>query len=101
MTSVFTARDEVYRFLLPGADVRHIKAKALPSALADKDNEMFIFSTDLDAPADRPGFRAIGRRLDLREHFTGEQTADMLRGNIAKHLFAWDVLFEREGSTPR
>ncbi|MBJ7325873.1 MAG: glycosyltransferase family 39 protein [Chthoniobacterales bacterium] len=100
LTSVFTARDEIYRFLLPGADVRRIKEKALPSALDDKGNGMFILSTSLDAPAEMPGFRAIGRRLDLREHFTGEQTADMLRGNIAKHLFAWDVLFEREGSTP-
>jgi 4-amino-4-deoxy-L-arabinose transferase-like glycosyltransferase len=100
LPSVFTARDEIYRFLLPGADVRRIKEKALPSALDDKANEMFLLSTSLDAPADMPGLRAIGRRLDLRENFNGEQTADMLRGNIAKHLFAWDVLFQREGSAP-
>jgi hypothetical protein len=32
----------------------------------------------------------------LRDYFNAEETADMLRGNVTKHLFAWDVLVERD-----
>lgn len=91
----FTARDEIYRILLPGADVERIREKDLPSALADQSNRMFILSISLDAPQELPGFRTLGRRLNLRDYFNGEETADMLRGNVAKHLFAWDLLVER------
>jgi hypothetical protein len=56
---------------------------------------MFILSISLDAPQELPGFRTLGRQLNLRDYFNGEETADMLRGNVAKHLFAWDLLVER------
>ncbi|MGA1354786.1 MAG: hypothetical protein ACO32I_08460, partial [Candidatus Limnocylindrus sp.] len=94
----FTARDELYRFMLPGADIERIREKDLPSALADTNNQMFILSTSLDGPQQIPGFRTLGRRLNLRDYFSGEETADMLRGNVTRHLFAWDLLVEREPS---
>lgn len=97
--SPFTARDELYRFLLPGAEVRRIREKEMASALADESNQLLVIPTRLDAPAGRSGFRTLGRRLNLNDYFTGEQTAEMLRGQVAKHLFRWDVLVERENST--
>ena len=94
----FTARDEIYRFLLPGADIRRIKDKDLDSAMADGNNRMFIVSTSLDGPQELPDFETLGRRLNLRDYFRGEEMTDMLRGNVAKHLFAWDLLVERANS---
>jgi 4-amino-4-deoxy-L-arabinose transferase-like glycosyltransferase len=96
----FMGRDEIYRFLLPGADMQRVKVKDLPGALADPGNETFILATPLDAPPQVPGFRTLGRRLDLLDYFTGEQIADMLRGNIARHLFGWDLLVDRGASAP-
>ena len=101
LPSPFTARDEIYRFMLPGADVRRIKDKDLPQNLADESNKMFIISATLDTPQELVGFRTVGRRLNLRDYFSGAETAEMLRGKVAKHLFAWDLLVERHpSSTP-
>ena len=91
----FTARDELYRFMLPSADIERIREKDMPSALANTNNRMFILSTSLDASEELPGFRTLGRRLNLRDYFSGKETADMLRGNVTRHLFAWDLLVER------
>lgn len=98
--SPFTARDEMCRFLLPGADVRRIKQNELPAALADTNNTLLVVSKSLDAPPDIAGFRTIGSRLNLCDYFTAEETSDMLRGNIAQHFFTTDLLIERESSTP-
>jgi 4-amino-4-deoxy-L-arabinose transferase-like glycosyltransferase len=94
--SPFTARDELYRFLLPGAEVRRIKTKDLASALQDANPGLIVVPVALDAPEAVPGFRVLGRRLTLNDYFTGEQTADMLRGHVARHLFVRELLVERE-----
>lgn len=95
----FTAKDEIYRFLLPGADVRRIRTQDLPTALQDENNKMFILPVSLEGPAEVPGFRTLGRRLTLQDYFSSEQMADMARGNIGRHLFAWDLLLDRRAST--
>jgi len=94
--SPFTARDELYRFLLPGADVRRIKMNDLPRALHDTGVDLLIVPVPLDSPAAIPGFRVLGTRLRLNDYFTGEQTNDMLRGHVARHLFVRELLVERE-----
>ena len=98
--SPFTARDELYRFLLPGADVRRIKTKRLAEALDDERNELIIIPVPLDAPTTLPGFRLLGTRLTLNDYFTAEQTNDLLRGDIARHLFVRELLVEREKAAP-
>ena len=97
----FTAKDEIYRFLLPGADVRRIRTQDLPTALQDENNDMFILPVSLEEPAEVPGFRTLGRRLTLQDYFSSEQMADMARGHIGRHLFAWDLLLDRRASTPQ
>jgi 4-amino-4-deoxy-L-arabinose transferase-like glycosyltransferase len=98
--SPFTARDELYRFLLPGADIRRIKTKRLAEAFDDERNELIIIPVPLDAPTTLPGFRLLGTRLTLNDYFTAEQTNDLLRGDIARHLFVRELLVEREKATP-
>lgn len=100
LPSPFTARDDLYRFFLNGADMRRINNDALDAALADDSHRMFIIPTRLDAPDEVPGFHTLGRRLMLRDYFSAKESADMLRGNIATHLFGWDLLVERTGSAP-
>ena len=51
----FRSRDEIYRFMLPGAAIHRIKMKDLPDALADGRNETFIISSSTDAPTEVPG----------------------------------------------
>lgn len=97
--SPFTARDEIYRFQLPGAEVRRIKAKDLPKAMSDATNELLIVPLALDAPATIPGFRVLGSRLKLNDYFDAQQTNDLLRGNVSRHLFVRELLVRRE-STP-
>ncbi len=99
--SPFIARDELYRFRLPGADVRRIRPKDLADALAGTDSDLIIFPVTLAAPPIVPGFRVLGSRLRLNDHFNAEQTADLLRGNIARQLFQRELLVERVTSAPR
>jgi hypothetical protein len=94
--SPFTARDEIYRFLLPGADVRRIKTKDLTDALGNSEADLFIVPVALDAPTTLPGFRVLGTRLKLNDYFTAEQTNEMLRGHIARHVFVRELLVARE-----
>ena len=94
--SPFTARDEIYRFLLPDAEVRRIKTKDLPEALGQADADLFIVPVALDAPTTLPGFRVVGTRLKLNDYFTAEQTNEMLRGQIARHVFVRELLVARE-----
>ena len=98
--SPFTARDEIYRFLLPGADVQRIKAKDLPDAMGDSSNDVLIVPVALDAPATVPGFRVLGTRLKLNDYFDAAQTNEMLHGNIARHVFVRELLVERETDAP-
>lgn len=96
--SPFTARDELIRFILPDANLRRVKTKQLPAELADANNRMVIVPVRLDDAQELAGFETIGRRLVLNDYFNTEQTADMLRGRVAKHLFGWELLLERKGS---
>jgi 4-amino-4-deoxy-L-arabinose transferase-like glycosyltransferase len=98
--SPFTARDEVYRFLLPGADVRRIKTKRLAEALDNPQTTLLIVPVPLDAPMTLSGFRVLGTRLTLNDYFTPEQTSDLLRGDIARHFFVRELLVEREQPAP-
>ena len=97
--SPFTARDEIYRFQLPGADIQRIKAKDLPTAMGDAANEILIVPVALDTPANISGFQVLGSRLKLNDYFDSEQTNDMLRGNVSRHLFVRELLVQRETTT--
>jgi len=93
----FGAREEVYRFLLPGSDPRPYKIKKFPGIEALRTSgEPFIITVPL---AENPlegttGLRLVGTRIQLVDRFDNKQTADMLRGNVSPHLFQKDLLIE-------
>jgi len=93
----FGAREEVYRFLLPGSDPQSYKIKKFPGIEAIRaQGEPFIISVPL---AENPlegvsGVRLVGTRIQLVDRFDNKETADMLRGNVSPHLFKKDLLVE-------
>ena len=90
-------RDEIYRFMLPGCDVRQLKTGKKPGAAElAKEHAAFIVPLSIgDTSVERtPGVRVVGKRLSLEEYFDDKQMMDMLRGNVARHLFQQDVLVE-------
>lgn len=97
LPTVYGAHDEVYRFMLPGADIQTIRVEP-PTQLAElrKEHPLFILSVPASntAIAQFPGVRILGERLHLVDRFTGNQSKDMLRGNITGQLFQKDLLIE-------
>jgi len=93
----FGAREEVYRFMLPGSDPQPYKIKKYTGIEALRaGNKAFIVSVPLrDNPlGGQSGLQLIGTRLQLVDRFNNKETADMLRGNVSPHLFKKDLLIE-------
>jgi len=93
----FGAREEVYRFLLPGSNPQPYKIKKFAGIEAMRlRGEPFIVSVPLrENPLEGvTGLRLVGTRLQLVDRFDGKETADMLRGNVSPHLFKKDLLVE-------
>jgi 4-amino-4-deoxy-L-arabinose transferase-like glycosyltransferase len=93
----FGAREEIYRFLLPGANPRPYKLRKAPGIDELRDaNELFIVTVplrDRSVEAD-PRLRVVGSRLQLIDRFNNAETMDMLRGNASRSLFKEDLLVE-------
>ncbi len=93
----FGAREEIYRFLLPGSDPQPYKIKKTPTLEELREaNELFIVTVpvgDRTVEAD-PRLRVMGSRLQLIDRFNNTETMDMLRGHVARHLFKEDLLVE-------
>ena len=99
LPTVYGAHDEVYRFMLPGADIQTVRAEP-PARLEDlrKEHQLFILGVPASntAIAQFPGIKVLGSRLSLVDRFTGKQSKDMLRGNITGQLFQQDLIIEVE-----
>jgi 4-amino-4-deoxy-L-arabinose transferase-like glycosyltransferase len=99
LPTVYGAHDEVYRFMLPGAEIQTIRVEP-PAKLEDmrKEHDLFILGVPASttAIAEFPGVKILGSRLSLVDRFTGKQSQDMLRGNITGQLFQQDLLLEIE-----
>ena len=97
LPTVYGAHDEVYRFMLPGAEIKTLRIEP-PAKLEDLrgSHPLFILSVPSSntAIAQFPGIRILGERLHLVDRFTGNQSKDMLRGNITGQLFQKDLLIE-------
>lgn len=97
LPTVYGAHDEVYRFMLPGADVQIVRVEP-PASLEEmrRGHSLFILSVPArdHETAKTPGIRVLGTRLNLVDRFTGRESKDMLRGNITGQLFKKDLLIE-------
>ncbi len=90
-------REEIYRFMLPGSNVRHIKTNNSPDAdELRKEYTAFLLARPIGDKSleNTPGLRVLGRRLTLQEYYTDREILDMLRGNVARNVFYDDVLVE-------
>ena len=93
----FGAREETYRFLLPGSNPRPYKIQKTPSFEELRDaNELFIVTVPLrDRTIETdPRLRVVGSRLQLIDRFNNAETMDMLRGNVSQNIFKEDLLVE-------
>ena len=97
LPTVYGAHDEVYRFMLPGCEVEIVRVEP-PARLEDlrANHQLFILSVPVrdHATEKTPGIRVLGSRLNLVDRFTGNESKDMLRGNITGQLFKKDLLIE-------
>jgi 4-amino-4-deoxy-L-arabinose transferase-like glycosyltransferase len=97
----FAAREEVHRFLLPGADIRAYPFN--PNLTAEElaaHYPLFAIRLPLNRPDTTTG-TVIGQRLDIATRQTPEQIVDMLRGNVFEHLFVRELLVEAGGAHQR
>jgi 4-amino-4-deoxy-L-arabinose transferase-like glycosyltransferase len=90
----FIAKEEGYRFLLPGAQVRGYREDRDTRAdeLVERYPLVVIRRPLQDAGAEAG--RVLGQRLDLRGRQTGRELWEILRGNVLEHLFVREVLVE-------
>lgn len=95
LPTVYNAREELYRFLLPGAEVKQVRSKPMPvlEQLLPQYGAV-IWNMPLGKVELGPGVHVLGSRLNLEEYFTSRQIIDMLRGHVAENLFSQDVLVE-------
>ena len=92
----FNAREEIYRFMLPGADLTpyHVNDAGLEEMRQTR--SIFIVTLPLrDMTVENsPDLRVIGTRLQLIDRFNNKETMDMLSGNVSRNLFKKDLLVE-------
>ena len=86
----FNAREESYRFLLPGAS----GIKAYDHWRVPPEDPFVVISLPLDKPA--PQELILARRLNMIDRFSAAETRDILTGNITPHLFHWDWLVQNQ-----
>ena len=97
----FNAKEEGYRFFLPGADV-HAYDFDPNLTVTDLSARYPLFALRLPMSASATnlgGCKIIGQRVDLGSRHTGRQIWEMIRGKVFEHLFLKEVLIEAPPST--
>jgi len=98
--SNFRAKEEGYRFLLPGADV-HAYPYSPDLTVAGLSAQYPIFSIRLPMQnTNAVSGRVIGERLDLSSRHTPRQIKEMVMGKVFEHLFVRELLIE-SSAAPR
>jgi 4-amino-4-deoxy-L-arabinose transferase-like glycosyltransferase len=90
----FRAKDEGYRFLLPGIQTRGYNA-ALNLTSGELADHYSLFVVQLPL-SEQPcaGCRVIGQRLEIRGRQSEAELKEMLKGNVFQHLFVKELLVE-------
>jgi hypothetical protein len=95
----FIAKEEGYRFLLPGASLRAYREER-GTPVGDLVARYPLVVVRLPAGASvGPDHRIVGERLDLRGRHSAAEIREMLAGNLFEHLLVREVLVEVLGST--
>jgi hypothetical protein len=97
----FAAKEEGYRFLLPGADVRAYPLDMNLTA-AELTSRYPLVAVRVPMSGSHVGHgNVLGERLDIATRQTPEQILDILRGNVFEHLFVKEFLVEAGDATGR
>jgi hypothetical protein len=82
----FRSVAELYRFLLPHAEVHGYPADSkMPDASIPGADDFVVIQRPLDAPAPAG---AVGSRIHLTSRHTARQIWEMATGSVQKHLFS-------------
>jgi len=92
----FNAKEEGYRFFLPGADVHGYDFDPnLTAAELSARYPLFALRVPMNASVTNfAGAKVIGQRVDLGSRHTGRQIWEIIRGQVFEHLFLKEVLLE-------
>lgn len=94
----FRAKEEGYRFILPGAQVHGYREETYPDA-ATLATHYRLFAVQV--PLQDPGCadcRILGQRLDIRSRQSEAELKQMLfNGDVFRHLFVKELLVEVPG----
>jgi 4-amino-4-deoxy-L-arabinose transferase-like glycosyltransferase len=92
----FNAREEIYRFMLPEADLQPYHVNDYDLARVCAENTTFIVTLPLQdmTVENASDLRIVGTRLQLIDRFNNKETMDMLSGNVSRNLFKKDLLVE-------
>ena len=93
----FRAKEEGYRFILPGAQV-HGYQEDLGLTTAGLTAKYSLFAVQV--PLQDTGCvncKIIGQRLDIRGRQSDSEIKQMLKGDVFQHLFAKELLIEVPG----
>jgi hypothetical protein len=98
----FNAREEIYRFMLPGAELPPYQVNDFNLNRLRAENSTFIITLPLQdmSVENSPDLRIVGTRLQLIDRFNNKETMDMMLGNVSRHLFKKDLLVEVIQPTP-
>ncbi|MES1981498.1 MAG: phospholipid carrier-dependent glycosyltransferase [Pseudomonadota bacterium] len=90
----FRAKEEGYRFILPGAQVLgYHERPGLTAADVAARYPLVAVQMPLQQ-SDCAGCKILGQRLDIRSRQSEDEVKDMLRGNVFQHLFVKELLIE-------
>ena len=98
----FNAREEIYRFMLPGSEPQPYHVNDFTYEDVRANNNLFIVTLPLrDMRVENsPDLRIVGKRLQLIDRFNNKETMDMLTGNVSRNLFKKDLLVEVADTAP-
>ncbi len=98
----FNSREEIYRFMLPGAELQpyHVNDAGLEDVR--RTHEVFIVTLPLQdmTVENASDLRIVGQRLQLIDRFNNRETMDMLSGHVSRNLFKKDLLVEVIPASP-
>jgi hypothetical protein len=94
----FRAKEEGYRFILPGAQVHGYREETYPDAQTLAAHfRLFAVQVPLQDPG-CDDCRIIGQRLDIRSRQSAAELQQMFfRGEVFQHLFVKELLVEVPG----
>jgi hypothetical protein len=90
----YRAKDEEYRLLLPGSRLHgYLASEASEVAQLSANYPLVLVQTPLGVkPVICDTCQILGQRVEMRARHSNEEIIDMLKGNIAEHLFVNEYL---------